>query len=230
MDIDKDLEYIEQQITERNKSLLVQQQEERMQMPNFVPELDKTKNLEDQASDVVKVIGAQIASRNEVFMKKVADNFAQGVITEQETKQMKNEMLLAEQFFIKWEQVLKLAHIKEAQGLGLMLAVVYGMFIPYWILRLIGFVFMVVSEIFEFFNTLFNAVFGNGGEIMIDNLGKPVINPKNNKPYRKSDGYNIFAKFLLGTVIIAVFIALVFLIIDIFTGVNIFKILRSTMT
>lgn len=230
MNMDKDFEYIEQQITERNKSLLIQQQEERMQMPNFVPELDKTKNLEDQASDVVKVIGAQIASRNEVFMKKVADNFAQGVITEQETKQMKNEMLLAEQFFIKWEQVLKLAHIKEAQGLGLMLAVVYGMFIPYWILRLIGFVFMVVSEIFEFFNTLFNAVFGNGGEIIVDNLGKPVINPKNNKPYRKSDGYNIFAKFLLGTVIVAVFIALVFLIINIFTGVNIFKILRSMMT
>ena len=88
---------------------------------------------------------------------------------------------------------------------------------------------MCVSETFEFFNTLFNAVFGDGGSILQDKDGKPIIDAKTKKPYRTKNGYNLFAKILLGFIIISVLIALVFLVINVFTGFNIFTWLRSLL-
>ena len=198
-----------------------------LKMPNYIPKIDTNKDLDEQASDVVQLMGAQKASQNDDFMGKVADNFANGVLTEQEVKQMKRERLLADEYYIKWEDVLKLVHMQNAQGIGLMKTCVFFMMIPYLILRFIGFCFMCISVVFEFFNTLFNAVFGDGGSILQDKDGKPIIDEKTKKPYRSKSGYNLFAKILLGFIIISTLIALVFLVINVFTGFNIFAWLRS---
>ena len=221
---------------ESELEMLVQEYEGKKQevskkivMPDFVPQLDKTKEIEDQAADVIKVMGAQKASQNEEFMTKVSENFSKGILTEQETKQMRNEMMKAEQYFIKWQKVLELAYVHEAQGLGLMQILVFTMIIPYLLLRGIGFIFMVISETFNFFNTLFNSVFGDGGKFILDREGRPVINEKTKKPYRQNTGYNLFAKILLGFIIGAVLIALIFLFINMFTGFDVFVWLRNAV-
>lgn len=225
---------IEQLIEEREKQKEEQKAKNELtavneEMPNFVAEVDKTKDLEEQASDVVKLIGAKQMSQNQSFMDKVAENFGAKVLTEQETTQMQKEMLLAEQYFIKWKEVLKLVHMKEAQGLGLMKTCIFFMLIPYLILRVIGFCFMCISETFEFFNTLFNAVFGDGGKILVDKNGQALLDPKTNEPFKTNAGYNLFAKILLGFIIIAVLLALIFVFVNVFTGFDVFKWFRTVL-
>lgn len=219
----KDLEEIKNEISER----IAEVEEASLKTPVYTPQLNKDKELEEQAGDVVKLIGAQKASQNDIFMDKVADNFAKGILTEQETTQMRRERLKSEEYFLKWEHVLKLAHMKEPQGLGLMYTLVISMIVPYLLLKIIGFVFMTFSTIFDFFNTLFNAVFGNAGEILRDKDGKVMIDSVTKKPYRTNPGYNIFAKILLGTIIISLFIAILFAIIYLFTGFNIFQAIKG---
>lgn len=192
-----------------------------VEVPDFKPTIDKSKSMTEQAEDVVVVMGADVASRDKRFINKVADSFAKGVINEQEANRIKKENLLAEQFFIKWRDVLKLAHITETQGLGLMRTVVLFMMLPYFFMRFIGFIFMVVSETFEFFNTLFNAVFGEVKHVQLDENGRKIA---------QKTGYNIFAKLLLGFVIIVTMLAMLLLTIKVFTGFDTFVWLRSLMS
>ena len=70
-----------------------------MTMPDYVPEIDKTKDLDEQASDVVQVLGAQRASQDNAFMDKVSKNFQEGVFKDQEVKDMKKARLLEEEYF-----------------------------------------------------------------------------------------------------------------------------------
>lgn len=171
------------------------------------------KSITEKASDVIVVMGADKASKNEAFIDKVADSFSKGVINEQEANRLKKENLLAEQYYEKWKDVLKLAHISQPQGLGLMKTVVVVMIVPYFIMRLFGFVFMVVSETFEFFNTIFNSVFGEVKQIQYDEKGKKVA---------QRTGYNIFAKLFLGFLVITALVALLLLTIKAFTGFDAF--------
>lgn len=187
-------------------------------VPEFTPTIDKDKTITEQASDVITIMGADRASHNEKFIDKVAESFTKGVLNEQEAMRLKKENLFAEQFFIKWRDVLRLAHITEPQGLGLMKSVVALMILPYFIMRLIGFVFMVISQVFEFFNTLFNSVFGETKEVQLDENGKKIA---------QKIGYNIFAKIILGFIIANMMLLLIALAIRIFTGFDVFLWLRS---
>ena len=54
---------------------------EKIEMPNFIPKINTDKELEDQASDVIKIMGAQRASQKEDFMEEVAEQFQKGVLT-----------------------------------------------------------------------------------------------------------------------------------------------------
>ena len=189
-------------------------------VPDFIPTIDKSKSITDQASDVITIMGAERASKDDKFIDKVADSFQKGVINEQETNRLKKENLFAEQFFIKWKDVLRLAHISEPQGLGLMKSVVVLMLIPYFIMRLVGFLFMIISQVFEFFNTLFNAVFGETKSVQLDENGKKIA---------QKTGYNIFAKIILGFVIIILLLVLIVLTVKIFTGFDVFEWIRSVL-
>lgn len=187
-------------------------------VPKFEPIIDATKDIMEQASDVVRSISANKASKNEKFIDKVAELFSQGVINQEQANKLRTESLLAEQYHHKWKDVLRLAHISEPQGLGLMKSAVVLMIVPYCLMRLIGFFFMVISQTFEFFNTLFNSVFGETKEVQIDDSGNKV---------RHKTGYNIFAKVLLGFIISIVLLAMTFLTIKVFTGFDIFLWLRA---
>lgn len=203
---------------EENNEIMAVEETNEIVIPTFTPTIDKDKSVTEQASDVVTIMGAEKASKDNKFIEKVAESFAKGVLNEQETTRLKKENLFAEQFFVKWKDVLRLAHITEPQGLGLMKSIVWIMMIPYFVMRLMGFCFMIISQIFEFFNTLFNAVFGETKQVQYDEKGKKVA---------QKTGYNIFAKILLGFIMLVIMLVLIVLAIKIFTGFDVFIWLRS---
>lgn len=189
-------------------------------MPDFKPEIDKSKDLIDQAADVVFMHGANKAVQDDKFVEKVSKAFQAGVISETEANTAKKQRFLAEEFFWKWKDVLKLVKIEEAQGLGLMKAVVVLMFVPYGIKCLLGSIFMFFAGIFDAFNSLFNSVFGETREVQRDEKGRKI---------GQRTGYNIFAKVLLSFVSIVVMLMLIVLVIKIFTGFDVFQWLRDVI-
>ena len=180
---------------------------EKIEMPNFIPKINTDKEIEDQASDVIKIMGAQRASQDETFMDKVAEQFQKGVLTEEEVKNMQKSRMLEQEYFMKWQEVLKFVFIKSAHGLLFMqIMTVIAMFI-YVPTRIIGMFIKAIGMIGDYINEIFNSVFGNA-----DNKG-----------------YNLFAKLLFGIIIGGVCLSLIFLFVQIFTGFNVFEWFRSVL-
>ena len=180
---------------------------EKVEMPNFIPKINTDKELEDQASDVIKIMGAQRASQQEDFMDEVAKQFQKGVLTEQEVKNMQRARMLEQEYFMKWQEVLKFVFIKSAHGLLFMqIMTIIAMFI-YVPTRIIGMFIKAIGMIGDYINEIFNSVFGDA----------------------ENKGYNLFAKLLFGIIIGGVCLSLVFVFIQIFTGFNVFEWFRSVL-
>lgn len=180
---------------------------EKIEMPNFIPKINTNKELEDQASDVIKIMGAQRASQQEDFMDEVAKQFQKGVLTEQEVKNMQRARMLEQEYFMKWQEVLKFVFIKSAHGLLFMqIMTIIAMFI-YVPTRIIGMFIKAIGMIGDYINEIFNSVFGDA----------------------ENKGYNLFAKLLFGIIIGGVCLSLIFIFIQIFTGFNVFEWFRSVL-
>ena len=199
----------------------------KIEMPNYIPQIDKSKDLSDQASDVVQLMGAQKASTNEEFMDKVSKNFQKGVLTDQEVKEMQKQRLLEQEYFLKWQNLLEFVFIKQPHGLIFMyIMTVIGMFL-YVPTRIIGMFIKSIGMFGEFLNEIFNSIFGGKGKYLKNSNGDVILDPNTKKPYIEKQGYNLFAKLLFGIVAIGLCLALVLLFIDLFTGFNVFRWFRS---
>lgn len=222
IDDEKDLQRALTERKENNSALM-----SNIETPNFTPEIDKNKDLVDQAGDVINIMAAKQSSEDKAFMQDVAKNFQEGVLTDQETKNLKKQRLLEQEYFLKWQDVLQFAFIKSAHGLLFMqIMTVIAMFI-YVPLRLIGMLVKSIGTLGDFINDIFNSVFGGKGKYLRDKNGNVIIDPTTNKPYFEKQGYNLFAKVLFGILIGGLALALVFLLIYMFTGFNIFTALRN---
>ena len=198
--------------------------------PIFKPELDKTKSITEQAEDVVEIMGAKRASEDENFMEEVSGNFQKGVLTEQETRNLKKQRLLEQEYFLKWQDVLRFAFIKSAHGLLFMKIMTIIAMLVYVPLRMVGMVFKSVGTLFDFLNDIFNSIFGGKGKYLRDKEGNVIIDPQTKKPYTEKMGYNLFAKLLFGIIVIGLCLALVCVFIYMFTGFNIFTALRNLVS
>lgn len=203
--------------------------ETQIEMPNFIPQIDKSKELSEQASDVVQIMGAQKASTDQEFMEDVSKNFQKGVLTEQETKNMKKQRLLEQEYFLKWKDVLNFVFIKSPHGLLFMKIMTFIGMIVYVPTRLIGMIIKAVGMVGEFINEIFNSVFGGKGKYLRDSNGNPVLDPVTKKPYIEKQGYNLFAKMLFGIVIAGLALALIFLFVELFTGFSVFGWFREIL-
>lgn len=202
---------------------------ENIEMPNFIPNIDTSKELEDQASDVVKLLGAQRASKQEGFMEEVSKQFQKGVLTEQEVKNMQRARMLEQEYFLKWQDVLKFVFIKSAHGLLFMQIMTVIAMLIYIPTRIAGMFIKAIGMIGDFINEIFNSIFGGKGQYLRDSKGDVVIDPTTKKPYMEKQGYNLFAKVLFGIIIGGLCLSLIFLFVQIFTGFNIFSWFRSIM-
>ena len=199
----------------------------KIEMPNYIPQVDKSKDLSDQASDVVQLMGAQRASTNDEFMEEVSNKFQQKVLTEQETNNMQKQRLLEKEYFLKWQSVLEFVFIKQAHGLLFMKIMTWVAMVIYIPTRIIGMLVKAIGMLGDFINEIFNSIFGGKGKYLKDKDGNPILDPNTKKPYIEKQGYNLFAKLLFGIMTIGLSLALVFLFIDLFTGFNVFGWLRS---
>jgi len=184
---------------------------------------DAYKNVREKASDAIIVLGAKKASQDDSFIDVVSQNFQQGVLTLQEAENMQKDRLKAQEYFIKWEAVLNLVKLEKAQGLGLMRIIVVLMIVPYIIWNIVRFIFYLFDETFRHLNDLCNAVFGSVKKIQTDKDGKPIVDGDGKSI--KSYGFNLATKILLGIIIAAVILGVIILIVRVFTGINIIKIL-----
>lgn len=200
---------------------------EKIEMPNFIPKIDTNKELEDQASDVVKLLGAQRASEKDDFMEEVAENFQKGVLTEQEVKNMQKSRMLEEEYFLKWQDALQFVFIKSAHGLLFMKIMTVIAMLIYIPTRIAGMIVKAIGTIGDFVNEIFNSIFGGKGKYLRDSNGDVVVDSKTKKPYMEKQGYNLFAKVLFGIVFIGLGLSLIFLFIQLYTGFNIFEWFRS---
>lgn len=202
---------------------------EKIEMPNFIPKIDTNKELEDQASDVVKLLGAQRASQKEDFMEEVSKKFQKGVLSEQEVRNMQKSRLLEQEYFLKWQDVLKFVFIKSAHGLLFMQIMTYVAMLIYIPTRIIGMVVKAIGMIGDFINEIFNSIFGGKGQYLKNANGDVVIDPITKRPYIEKQGYNLFAKVLFGIIIGGICLALIFIFIKLFTGFNVFEWFRSVI-
>lgn len=199
------------------------------EMPNFIPQIDKDKEISEQASDVVQVLGAQRASQDNDFMDKVSKNFQEGVFKDQEVKDMKKARLLEEEYFLKWQDVLSFVLIKSPHGMLFMqIMTVIAMFI-YVPMRIIGMAVKSIGMLGDFVNEIFNSIFGGKGKYLRDKEGNVIINPQTKKPYVEQRGYNLLAKVLFGIIIGGLGLALIFVFVRMFTGFDIFLWFRSIL-
>ena len=152
--------------------------------PIFKPELDKTKSITEQAEDVVEIMGAKRASEDENFMEEVSGNFQKGVLTEQETRNLKKQRLLEQEYFLKWQDVLRFAFIKSAHGLLFMKIMTIIAMLVYVPLRMVGMVFKSVGTLFDFLNDIFNSIFGGKGKYLRDKEGNVIIDPHTNAKHK----------------------------------------------
>ena len=223
---------VQKKETEHKNNAIVESKEanlptEKIEMPNFIPKIDTNKELEDQASDVVKLLGAQRASEKEDFMEEVAENFQKGVLTEQEVKNMRKSRMLEEEYFLKWQDALQFVFIKSAHGLLFMKIMTVIAMLIYIPTRIAGMIVKAIGTIGDFVNEIFNSIFGGKGKYLRDSNGDVVVDPKTKKPYMEKQGYNLFAKVLFGIVFIGLGLSLIFLFIQLYTGFNIFEWFRS---
>lgn len=202
---------------------------EKIEMPNFIPKIDTSKELEDQASDVVKLLGAQRASKEEDFMDEVSRQFQKGVLTEQEVKNMQRARMLEQEYFLKWQDVLKFVFIKSPHGLLFMQIMTVIAMLIYIPTRIAGMFIKAIGMIGDFINEIFNSIFGGKGKYLRDSKGDVVVDPNTKKPYMEKQGYNLFAKVLFGIIIGGLCLSLIFLFVEIFTGFNVFAWFRSIM-
>lgn len=229
---DKEEEYFD---PKKEKGALVEKKEENSLMgeietPNFKPELDKSKTLVEQAEDVVNIMGAKRASEDEKFMDEVSKNFSKGVLTEQETRNLKRQRLLEQEYFLKWQDVLRFAFIKSAHGLIFMKIMTIIAMLVYVPLRIVGMIFKSIGTLFDFLNDIFNSIFGGKGKYLRDKDGNVIIDPMTKKPYTEKMGYNLFAKLLFGIIVVGLCLALVCVFIYMFTGFNVFTALRNLIS
>lgn len=201
----------------------------KIEMPNFVPQIDKTKDLSDQASDVVQIMGAQRASTNETFMNKVSEKFQHGVLTEQETKNMQRQRLLEEEYWLKWQDVLEFIFMKSPHGLLFMQIMTVVAMIIYIPTRLIGMIVKTIGLFGDFVNEIFNSIFGGKGKYLRDKDGNVIQDPKTKKPYIEKQGYNLFAKLLFGIIAVGLALALIFVFVKLFTGFDTFNWFRQVL-
>lgn len=221
----------EQRKEEENKNMLPaeQQKSSSFEMPNFIPQIDKSKEITEQASDVVQVLGAQRASQDDDFMDKVSKNFQEGVFKDQEVKDMKKARLLEEEYFLKWQDVLSFVFIKSPHGLRFMkIMTVIAMFI-YIPMRIVGMLVKSIGMLGDFINEIFNSIFGGKGKYLRDKDGNVIINPQTKKPYVEQKGYNLLAKVLFGIIIGGLGLALIFVFVRMFTGFDVFLWFRSLL-
>lgn len=200
---------------------------EKLEMPNFIPQIDTNKELEEQASDVVKLLGAQKASLNDDFMTEVAQNFQKGVLTDQEVRNMQKSRLLEKEYFLKWEDVLKFVFIKSPHGLLFMQIMTCIGMIFYVPTRICGMIVKAIGMIGDFINEIFNSVFGGKGKYLRNANGEVILDPETKKPYMEKQGYNLFAKVIFGIIIGGICLALIFLFVEALTGFSIFNWFRS---
>lgn len=202
---------------------------EKIEMPNFIPKINTDKELEDQASDVIKIMGAQRASQKEDFMEEVAEQFQKGVLTEQEVKNMQRARMLEQEYFLKWQDALNFIFIKAPHGLLFMKIMTIVAMLVYVPTRVIGMIVKAIGLIGEFINEIFNSVFGGQGKYLKNANGDVILDQKTKKPYLEKQGYNLFAKLLFGIVVIGLCLALIFVFVNLFTGFNIFEWFRSVL-
>lgn len=200
-----------------------------IEMPNFIPKIDTNKELEDQASDVVKLLGAQRASQKDDFMEEVSSKFQKGVLTEQEVRNMQKQRLLEEEYYLKWQDVLKFVFIKSPHGLLFMQIMTMIAMLIYVPTRIVGMCVKAVGMIGDFINEIFNSIFGGKGKYLRNSNGDVVIDPVTKRPYIEKQGYNLFAKVLFGIVIGGIGLALIFLFVQLFSGFSVFNWLRSLL-
>lgn len=200
---------------------------DKIEMPNFIPQIDTNKELEEQASDVVKLLGAQRASQKESFMEEVSSKFQKGVLTEQEVKNMQRSRLLEEEYFLKWQDALSFVFIKSPHGLLFMKIMTFVAMLIYIPTRILGMGVKAVGMIGDFINEIFNSIFGGKGKYLRDSNGDVILDPKTKKPYVEKQGYNLFAKLIFGIVVGGVCLTLIFLFVQLFTGFNVFEWFRS---
>lgn len=220
----KETEHKEKSIVEKKENNLPT---EKIEMPNLIPKIDTNKELEDQAGDVVKLLGAQRASQKEDFMEEVAENFQKGVLTEQEVRNMQKSRMLEEEYFLKWQDALQFVFIKSAHGLLFMKIMTVIAMLIYIPTRIAGMLVKAIGTVGDFLNEIFNSIFGGKGKYLRNSNGDVVVDPKTNKPYMEKQGYNLFAKLLFGIVIAGLGLCLIFLFVQLFTGFNIFEWFRS---
>ena len=202
---------------------------QKFEMPNFIPKIDTNKDLEEQASDVVKLLGAQQASENANFMNEVSANFQKGVLTDQEVKNMRKEMLLEKEYFLKWQDVLSFVFIKSPHGLLFMQIMTWIAMFIYVPTRIVGMVVKSIGMIGDFLNEIFNSIFGGKGKYLRNANGDVILDPVTKKPYIEKQGYNLFAKVLFGIIIGGIALALLFLFVQLFTGFSIFEWFRGLL-
>lgn len=201
----------------------------KFEMPNFIPEIDKNKELEDQAGDVVKLLGAQMASENDDFMSEVSQKFQKGVLTEQEVRNMQRERLLEKEYFLKWQDCLSFVFVKSPHGLLFMQIMTWIGMLFYVPTRIAGMIVKAIGMIGDFINEIFNSIFGGKGQYLRNSNGEVILDPETKKPYMEKQGYNLFAKLIFGIVIVGIALALIFLFVELFTGFSIFKWLRAVL-
>lgn len=195
--------------------------------PEFKPQIDTNKTIQEQASDAINILGAQRASQNEKFMDQVSDNFQKGVLTDQETVNIKKKRLYEEEYFLKWQDVLQFAFIKSPHGLLFMqIMTIVAMFV-YIPLRIMGMFVKSIGTLGEFLNDIFNSVFGGKGKYLRNKNGEVIIDPVTKKPYKEKEGYNLFAKLLFGIILGGLGLALIFVFVRIFSGFDVFAWLRN---
>lgn len=186
-------------------------------LPEVKVDFNENKEVHKQVEDVITVAGGQKAIEDEQFIEEVAQLISKGVLSEKEAIAMSKERLIEQEYFEKWEQILKFAFIKKPTGLRLMqLGVIWGL-ICYVFTLIAVLPLLILSEIFSTLNSLFNAVFGE-------------IKVKKNKDGTKTEvmGYNIITKFLFGAVAIMVVLLIIFGFVQAFTGWSVFEAIRST--
>ena len=199
------------------------------EMPNFIPQIDKSKEIDEQASEVVQLIGAQQASQNKAFMDKVSKNFQEGVFKDQEVKDMKKARLLEEEYFLKWQDALSFVFIKSPHGLLFMKIMTVIAMIFYIPMRILGMVVKSVAMLGDFINEIFNSIFGGKGKYLRDKDGNVIIDQQTKKPYVEQRGYNLLAKILFSIIIGGLGLALIFVFVRMFTGFDVFLWFRSLL-
>lgn len=219
----------------KEEKSLVEKKEDKSLMgeidaPVFKPELDKTKTINEQAEDVVNIMGAKRASEDDKFMDEVSENFQKGVLTGQETNNLRKQRLLEQEYFLKWQDVLRFAFIKSAHGLLFMKIMTVIAMLVYVPLRMVGMIFKSVGTLFDFLNDIFNSIFGGKGKYLRDKDGNVIIDQNTKKPYTEKMGYNLFAKLLFGIIVVGLCLALVCVFIYMFTGFNVFTALRNLIS